>query len=205
MILFGGRLSPFVRRVAVSLALQGRPFERRIVNVLQADFGGITEANPLGRVPVLRLDDGMDLIETSAIIDYLDQTARPEARLFPADGPARIGHLQTAGYANGVAEKGVALVYEAIRRPAEFRWPQWQARLSQQIGAGLDQLEILAATAEWPANDHPKGAIIAMVCAYDFIATAHPALTQQSRPVLAALSAKANALPAFADTYPVMS
>jgi glutathione S-transferase len=118
MILFGGRLSPFVRRVAVSLTLQGRPFERQIVNVLQSDFGGITEANPLGRVPVLRLDDGMDLIETSAIIDYLDQTAAEGKRLFPADGLSRIAHLQIAGYANGVAEKGVALVYEAIRRPA---------------------------------------------------------------------------------------
>lgn len=204
MILFGGRLSPFVRRVAVSLTLQGRPFERRIVNVLQSDFGGITDANPLGRVPVLRLDDGTDLIETSAIIDYLDQTA-PEARLFPASGPTRIAHLQIAGYANGVAEKGVALVYEAIRRPAEFQWPDWRARLSQQITAGLDHLETLAAGAEWSANDHPKGAIVAMVCAHDFIATAHPILVQQARPVLAALSAKANALPAFAGSYPVMT
>lgn len=205
MILFGGRLSPFVRRVAVSLALQGRPFERRIVNVLQPDFGGITEANPLGRVPVLRRDDGMDLIETSAIIDYLDQTAQPGTRLFPETGESRIMALQTAGHANGVSEKGVALVYEAIRRPADLQWPDWRDRLGRQITAGLDHLETLAATAEWPANDHPKGAIIAMVCAYDFIATAHPALTRQTRPVLAALSAKANALPAFANSYPVMS
>lgn len=204
MILFGGRLSPFVRRVAVSLKLQGRPFERQIVNVLQSDFGGITEANPLGRVPVLRLDDGMDLIETSAIIDYLDQTAVEGKCLFPADGPSRIAHLQIAGYANGVAEKGVAMVYEAIRRPAELQWPDWRARLAQQITAGLDHLETLAASAEWPANDHPRGAIIAVVCAYDFIGTAHPALVQQPRPVLAALSARANALPAFASSYPVM-
>ncbi|WP_035102711.1 glutathione S-transferase family protein [Devosia sp. LC5] len=205
MILFGGKLSPFVRRVAISLTLQGRPFERQIVNVLQSDFGGITDANPLGRVPVLRLDDGTDLIETSAIIDYLDQTAQEGKRLFPANGPARIAQLQTAGYANGVAEKGVALVYEAIRRPAELQWPDWRARLGQQITAGLDHLETLAASAEWPANDHPRGAIVAMVCAYDFIATAHPALTQQSRPVLAALSARANALSAFAGSYPLMT
>ncbi|MFK4809759.1 glutathione S-transferase family protein [Devosia sp. ZW T5_3] len=205
MILFGGRLSPFVRRVAISLTLQGRYFERQIVNVLQSDFGGITDANPLGRVPVLRLDDGMDLIETSAIIDYLDQTAAEGKRLFPADGLSRIAHLQIAGYANGVAEKGVALVYEAIRRPPEFQWPDWRARLSQQITAGLDHLETLATSAEWLANDYPRGAIIAMVCAHDFIATAHPALVQQPRPVLAALSAKANALPAFAASYPVMA
>lgn len=205
MILFGGRLSPFVRRVAISLTLQGRSFERHIVNVLQPDFGGIANANPLGRVPVLRLDDGMDLIETSAIIDHLDQTAPSGTHLFPIKGPARTAALQIAGYANGVSEKGVALVYEAIRRPPEFQWPDWRARLSQQITAGLDHLETLAASAEWPANDHPKGAIIAMVCAHDFIATAHPALTQQPRPVLAALSAKANALPAFASSYPVMT
>ncbi|UXN72680.1 hypothetical protein N8D56_15745 [Devosia sp. A8/3-2] len=52
MILFGGRLSPFVRRVAISLTLQGRSFERQIVNVLQPDFGGITpKPIPLAACP----------------------------------------------------------------------------------------------------------------------------------------------------------
>ena len=119
MILYGGGLSPFVRRVALWLSLQDRPFERRPVKVLAGDFDGITALNPLGRVPVLLTPEGDSLIETSAIIDYLEDTA-PQQRLLPITGPSRRLALQQIGYANGVAEKGVALVYETIRRPTEL-------------------------------------------------------------------------------------
>src|SRR5688572_29708694 len=69
MILHGGRLSPFVRRVELWLAVQERPVERRYVSVFDADFGRLLAVNPLGRVPVLETDDGLGLFETSAIID----------------------------------------------------------------------------------------------------------------------------------------
>lgn len=200
MILYGGGLSPFVRRVALWLSLQDRPFERRPVKVLAGDFDGITALNPLGRVPVLLTPEGDSLIETSAIIDYLEDTL-PEKRLLPASGSSRRMALQQIGYANGVAEKGVALVYETIRRPTEFHWPDWQQRLATQIRNGLDVLE---AQADWPADAPLSGATICAVCAYDFIAVAHPTLLA-ALPRLAALSARANALPAFASSYPVMT
>jgi len=199
MILYGGGLSPFVRRVALWLSLQERPFERRPVKVLASDFDGITALNPLGRVPVLVTPDGESLIETSAIIDYLEDTA--DKRLLPATGPNRRFALQQIGYANGVAEKGVALVYETIRRPAEFHWPDWQQRLATQIRNGLDVLE---AQADWPADAPLSGATICSVCAYDFIAVAHPTLLTPL-PRLADLSTRANALPAFASSYPAMT
>ncbi|KKB77379.1 hypothetical protein VW29_18675 [Devosia limi DSM 17137] len=201
MILYGGALSPFVRRVALWLTLQDRPFERRPVKVLASDFDGITALNPLGRVPVLVTPEGDSLIETSAIIDYLEDTAQPAKRLLPATGPSRRLALQQIGYANGIAEKGVALVYETIRRPTQFHWPDWQQRLSLQVRNGLDALE---AQADWPDDSPLCGPTICSVSAYDFIAVAHPGLLG-SLPRLAALSSRANALPAFADSYPVMT
>ena len=58
VILYGGRLSPFVRRVELWLALQGRPVERRYVSVFANNFDGVAAINPLGRVPVLTTDAG---------------------------------------------------------------------------------------------------------------------------------------------------
>ena len=88
MILHGGRVSPFVRRVELWLAAQQRPVERRYVSVFDPDFGGMLDKNPLGRVPVLELADGTCLFETSAIIDYL------VASRFPALADPALIHLR---------------------------------------------------------------------------------------------------------------
>ena len=57
MLLIGMFDSPYVRRVAVSLKLLGIPFDHGNWSV-GADFDRIREYSPLGRVPVLVMDDG---------------------------------------------------------------------------------------------------------------------------------------------------
>jgi drug/metabolite transporter (DMT)-like permease len=78
MILIGMFDSPFVRRVAVTMNLLKIPFEHRNWSVGK-DFDRIREFNPLGRVPTLVLDDGESLIESAAILDYLDDLVIPAA------------------------------------------------------------------------------------------------------------------------------
>jgi glutathione S-transferase len=68
MILIGQYDSPFVRRVAIAMTLQGVAFEHRPWSVW-ADAEAIAPFNPLRRVPTLVLDDGEALIESSAILD----------------------------------------------------------------------------------------------------------------------------------------
>ncbi|WDR00922.1 glutathione S-transferase N-terminal domain-containing protein [Devosia sp. J2-20] len=51
LVLYGGKRSPFVRRVAIWLGLQGRKFERRPVDLFGADFESFRA--PLSRVAVL--------------------------------------------------------------------------------------------------------------------------------------------------------
>lgn len=53
LILQGGKRSPFVRRVAIWLGLQGRKFEPRPVDLFGADFESFRARNPLSRVAVL--------------------------------------------------------------------------------------------------------------------------------------------------------
>ncbi len=204
MILHGGGRSPFVRRVALWLILQGRAFERRPVNIFGADFEAFTAFNPLVRVPVLTIALEEHLIETAAIIDYLEDSAAPEHRLIPVTGLERRHCLQAIALANGIAEKGVAFVYETERRPAEYQWPQWRQRLASQTLGGLMALELAVPPSGWMGGAAPNGADIAAVCAYDFLKGTTSLAMGNGLTKLAGLSARANERPEFSTTYPVV-
>ena len=126
--------SPYVRRVAVSMRLQGFAFEHVALSVFRhkEEMGKI---NPLLKVPMLELDNGERLIESSFILDYLDSEAAPEKRLIPANGPARRQVLQECALALVGAEKAVQLNYETLLRPAEFSYSPWVQRCTEQMHA----------------------------------------------------------------------
>lgn len=73
-------------RVRIALNLKGLSYTYVPVNLLEAEQcdDAHVSRNPMGRVPVLELDDGTMLRESLAIIDYLDQT-HPEPAFWPAD------------------------------------------------------------------------------------------------------------------------
>ena len=93
MILIGQYDSPFTRRIAIALRLYGLAYEQRPWSVW-ADADKLAKFNPLRRVPTLMLDDGEVLIESSAILDALDEMAGPERALMPHAGPERRHALQ---------------------------------------------------------------------------------------------------------------
>lgn len=202
MILYGRNMSPFVRRVAVWCALQGRDVERRKLTVAGDDFETLKGVNPLGRVPVLILDDGAALIETAAIIDWLEETAPEGRRLLARSGVERRDQLQQIAYANSTAEKAVALVYDKNRRPAELHWPDWQQRLAGQIRGGLRAMEEMAPADSWLGGDAPNGPDVALVATHDFVQATNPDLLEEGFPRLSALSERANATRPFAETQP---
>ncbi|MEL6680191.1 MAG: glutathione S-transferase family protein, partial [Pseudomonadota bacterium] len=166
MILYGRDLSPFTRRVAIWMDLQGREVERRKITVAGEDFEHLKTVNPLGRVPALVLDDGSVLVESGAIVDWLEDTAPEGKRLIPATGEARRECLQHMAYGQSTAEKTVAFVYDKVRRPEEFHYQPWIARLEGQISAGLGELERRVPGGGWFGGAAPNGADIAVVIAW---------------------------------------
>ena len=92
MFLIGQYDSPFVRRVAIALRLYGIAFEHRPWSTF-GDADKIAPYNPLRRVPTLVLDDGEALIESTAILDYLDELVGPD-RAMIADARGRSGGMQ---------------------------------------------------------------------------------------------------------------
>ncbi|MBB5515880.1 glutathione S-transferase [Rubricella aquisinus] len=203
MILYGRDLSPFARRVAIWCDLQDRPVERRKIMVSGPEWEELKAVNPVGRVPALVLDDGTVLTESFAIIDWLEETAPAHQRLLPESGVARRAALQIVAMAHSTSEKAVALVYERIRRPEELHWGDWIARVEGQITAGLAELEAHCPAEGWFFGaGGPNGADISAVIAYDLVNAVHGHLLKPGYPKLAALSAMANDIPAFAKSRP---
>jgi glutathione S-transferase len=82
MILVGQYDSPYVRRLAVSLRVLGFVYEHDTRSVF-GDFDAMRQINPLGRIPSVVLDGGEVLIDSAAILDWVDQTVGPERALLP--------------------------------------------------------------------------------------------------------------------------
>lgn len=72
MKLYSRPLSPYSARVRVALYAKGLAFEHEVVEMGWSKSPAFLAVNPLGKIPVLELDDGTRLIESSAIVEYLD-------------------------------------------------------------------------------------------------------------------------------------
>jgi glutathione S-transferase len=198
MILVGQYDSPYVRRVAVSLRILGFAYEHDTRSVF-ADFDAMLQINPLGRIPSLVLDGGEVLIDSAAILDWLDQTVGPERALVPAAGADRRRALRLIALATGAIDKVGAAAYERLIRPAALRWPDWIDRCRAQ-GAGA--IERLAAE-PWAADARLDQARITTACMIRYVGMADPELLPPGRhPALDALSERCEALPEFRATWP---
>ncbi len=140
MKLIGSLVSPFVRRVAVSLNQLGLPYES-IPLATSKEPEEVRKHNPLTRVPALILDSGETLIESWAILDEIDQMVGPERALIPTSGPARRDVLQLVSIGTGAAEKTVWAYYELAKRPEEKVHQPWLEQNEDQVLAGYAYLE----------------------------------------------------------------
>lgn len=202
MILVGQYDSPYVRRVGVSLRVLGFDYTHDTRSVF-GDFDDMRRTNPVGRIPSLILDDGETLIDSGAILDYLDELVGPARALVPAAGTARRRCLQLVALATGAIDKAGASGYERLIRPAAYRWPEWTQRCRTQVAGALAAL----AAVDWPDGSTTAGVLpidqaeITTVCMLRYVEMTDPELLRP-HPTLKALSARLEALPAFAATYP---
>jgi glutathione S-transferase len=199
MILIGQYDSPFVRRVAIALRLYGLPFEHRPWSTF-GDAEKIAPFNPLRRVPTLVCEDGEALIESTAILDYLDELMGPEKAMIAERGPDRRRGLRICALATGLGDKAVSLVYERVLRKDASKL--WVERCEAQIGGVLEVLEkerAAVATPYW-FGERIGHADIAVACVLRFTGEAHPALLNEARyPALTAHAARCEALPPFQE------
>ena len=205
MILIGQYDSPFVRRVAIALRLYELPFEHRPWSTF-GDAEKIAPFNPLRRVPTLVLDGGEALIESTAILDYLDEVIGPDKAMIADSGPERRQVLKICALATGLGDKAVSLLYERVLRKDELKL--WVERCEAQIGGVLDALEKERAAVASPYwfGTSIGHADIAVACVLRFTGEAHPGLLGAARyPALSAHAAACEALPPFREIVQPLS
>lgn len=197
MFLIGQYDSPFVRRVGIALKLYGIAFEQKPWSTF-ADADKIVAYNPLRRVPTLVLDGGEVLIESAAILDWLDEQVEADQRLIADHGPDRRRALKIAALGTGLADKAVILFYEGVLHKEKS--DVWVARCRAQIADVLDVLEAerAAVSTSWWFGERIGHADIAVACALRFVRDVHPDLFGD-HPALLAHSERCEALPVFAE------
>lgn len=194
MILVGQYDSPPTRRIAISLSVLGIPFEHDARSIF-GDFDALRAINPLGRIPSLVLGDGTALVDSTAILDWIDREVGPERALMPVSGPTRTSAMQIVALAIGAVEKIGAAAYERLMRPPETRWPEWIARCRTQGAGALPVLDRMT----WAERlDQPQ---ITTTCMVSYLRMVDPEIIPRGKyPSLDALADRCEELPEFAAT-----
>lgn len=201
MKLIGLLRSPYVRRTAVSLNAMGIPFELEQIPVFEKPEV-VAQYNPLTRVPALVLDDGEALIDSTTILDALDEMAGPEKRLTPAAGADRRHVLKLVTVALGAVDKAVWSAYEYRFRPPEKVHTPWVRHNDGQVIAGFTHIDAIAAKlgeGEWLAGtDHLSQADITAAVGFTFAQIVRPNLgLAEKAPHLAQFTARCETLAPF--------
>jgi len=96
--------------------------------------------NPLGKVPVLLRDSGPALFDSDVICAYLD-TLHQRRHLVPENGEARWRALTMQAVAQGMAEAGIAVRWETVRRPEALRYQPLCDGYVEKLTISYDWLE----------------------------------------------------------------
>ncbi|MFK8186635.1 MAG: glutathione S-transferase [Phormidesmis sp.] len=198
--------SPYVRRVAVSLHLLGIEFHHEPLSVFR-NVDEFHEINPLIKAPTLVTDNGTVLMDSTLILGYVEKVSAEQARtaLAPANSlmPENMTDYQQAlrliGLGINACDKSVQIEYERKLRPAAKFHQPWIDRVQTQLQAAYELMEAHAqATSGWLVRDRLTQADITVSIAWQFTHFMVPDFIEKAQyPAVAALSAKAEALPEF--------
>lgn len=206
MMLYDAAWAPSPRRVRIFLAEKGLTVERVVVDLKKDEQLGpaFLKINPRGTVPVLVLDDGEVIGESSAICRYFE-ALHPEPPLFGTDARA-IARIED--WTRRIEGDGYAAVVNTLRNAApgfagralNGAWPPVEQipalaeRGRMMWERFVDVLDARLAEQEWVAGADFSFADIAALCTVDFAKAARlPAAWD--RPAIARWHAAASARP----------
>ena len=201
MKLYGSLTSPYVRKVRVVLLAKEIPCELVVCDP-HDPHGIVPRYNPLGKVPVLELDDGGTLFDSPVIVEYLDSVKSPA--LIPASGESRWRVLRWQALADGILDAVVSRLLES-RRPAERQSPEAMALQERKVAQALAFGEKAEKGKEFLVNERLTLADIAFAVALGYTDFRYPHDWRISHPQLAAWFARMSQRPWFSETRPPSS
>ena len=190
--------SPFARKVRMAAMETGQAdlIDWRMLSREERPVV-LPAINPLGKVPVVVLDNGEALYDSPVICAYVD-SLHDGAKLIPADGPERWRVLRLEALGDGLAEAVVAVAQEGAK-PEEQQSPRVIERQGAKVSAALGALDAEAAG----FRDPPSMGEIAGACALGYMDYRGVAADWRARhPALAQWYGEIGARPSFAQTLP---
>ena len=146
--------SPFVRKVMIVAHETGQAdrFDCvRSVAIRTKPNPDILADSPVGRIPVMVLDNGTVLSGSYSICEYLD-SLHEGRKVIPPDGPERWRELELHGIADGLLDTLINWRGESMK-PDELRWQDLASTCAVKTDACLDWLEERSAS----MTDEPYG------------------------------------------------
>src|SRR6202166_2304525 len=137
MKLLSSQTSPYARKVRITIA--EKKIECEVVEETPWDTGtSVPDHNPLGKVPVLILDDGTAIYDSRVIVEYLD-TVSPVSRLIPEPSRQRIAVKRWEALADGLCDAAAAINIER-KRPARQQSMEWIERQQGKVDRALAEM-----------------------------------------------------------------
>ncbi len=199
MILRSAVPSPFGRKVKIAMAILelGDRIEFKPADT-NAGEEELFHQNPLGKIPVLVLEDGSTLFDSRVILEYLDELAGG-GRIVPKGDP-RFPALRLQALADGIMDAAILQIYEKRFRPEEIQYQPWVDRQAGKVARALASLETEPPIMGKP----PHVGHIALACALGYLDFRFEGHWRDGHPKLVGwLDAFAGTVPAFEATRPV--
>jgi glutathione S-transferase len=200
MKLIGSLTSPYVRKARIVLAEKKIEYDFELDSPWNAD-SAIPDLNPLGKIPVLILDDETALFDSRVIVEYLDNVT-PNNKLMPAPNRERTLVKRWEALADGVCDAASTAFLEG-KRPAKLQDKSW---IERQHGKILKSLEFMSEELGESAHcmgTHFSLADIAVGSALGYLCFRFAEIKwQETHPNLARLYEKLMQRPSFAETIP---
>ena len=200
MKLIGSLTSPYVRKTRIVLAEKqiGYSFE------LEAPWSPdnhVSDFNPLGKIPVLIIEDGTQLYDSRVIVEYVDSIS-PVSRLIPESGRQRLMVKRWEVLADGICDAAAAVFLERKRDEAR-RSPEWIDRQLNKVGRGVKAAAHQLGDNKWCESNSYTLADIALGCALGYLDFRFPEIEwRASFTSLADFADRLGKRPAFTETAP---
>lgn len=200
MKLIGSLTSPYVRKTRIVLAEKRIGYDFEVDVPWDADTH-VPNHNPLGKIPVLIMDDGTTLFDSRVIVEYLD-SVNPVSRLIPEPNRRRIMVKRWEALADGICDAAATIFLERKRPDAE-QSPGWISRQQKKVERGLEAAAHELGDKKWCDGNAYTLADIALGCTLRYLAFRFPEIDwRNTSPNLADLSDRLEKRTPFMETAP---
>ena len=145
MRLIGTLTSPYARKARLVLLEKNIPHDF-VIDLPQGNLA--LQANPMGRIPALILDDGFCVFDSSVIADYADTLSDDPVLIPRMDPRARLRVKRWEALADGIADSAVVVRTERMR-DVEKQDAATLELHNRAISNALDNASSLLGRNEW--------------------------------------------------------